>query len=106
MKKISGIAFVNRIDGLCSVRGMNRKTLCETLGILQGTMATWKTKDIMPPVYTIVKIADFFDISLDFLITGEEHTNKESDISILKKNMKNALRNSLEILEEQIEALI
>lgn len=45
---VSGIAFLNRIDEILEEQNRTRKSFCESLQILPGTMATWKTKDIMP----------------------------------------------------------
>ena len=79
---ISGIALVLRIDAFCKIRGITRKSFCETLGILQGTMATWKTKNIFPPVETLVLLSERMNVSLDWLITGKEspaHSFLESE---------------------------
>ena len=77
--EISGIKFINRIDDTLKDQNKTRKYLCEKLNILQGTMATWKTKDIMPPVDTIQRIANELEVSTQWLIDGdinfEENTN-------------------------------
>ena len=68
--QLSGIDLINRIDTVLKEKSLTRKELCENLGILQGTMATWKTKNIFPPVQTLSKIADELEVSLDWLIAG------------------------------------
>ena len=77
--EISGIKLINRIDDTLKDQNKTRKYLCEKLNILQGTMATWKTKDIMPPVDTIQRIANELEVSTQWLIDGdinfEENTN-------------------------------
>ena len=77
--EISGIKLINRIDDTLKDQNKTRKYLCEKLNILQGTMATWKTKNIMPPVDTIQKIAIELEVSAQWLIDGdinfEENTN-------------------------------
>ena len=77
-KNISGIIFLNKIDEVLAEQGLSRKSLCEKLDILQGTMATWKTKNIMPAVDTIQRIADELKVSVNWLIsTTEEFEKKE-----------------------------
>ncbi len=66
----SGIEFINRIDLILNEQGRTRKSLAEGLDILPATMASWKTKDIFPPVDTLSKIADELEVSLDWLIAG------------------------------------
>lgn len=65
-----GIDLVNRIDQVLSDTGMSRKEFGEKLNIVQSTLATWKSRDICPPVDTLSKIADELEVSLDWLIAG------------------------------------
>ena len=76
--EISGIDFVKRIDMLLKEKNKTRKELCESLSILQGTMATWKTKDIMPPIHTIYLIAKELNVSIDWLVTGRNYSEQDS----------------------------
>lgn len=75
--EISGIKLINRIDKILKERNQTRKYLCEKLNILQGTMATWKTKNIMPSVQTLYKICVKLDVSLNWLIVGDDFFNIE-----------------------------
>ena len=68
--EISGISLVNRIDEVISELGITRKDFAEKINVIPTTMATWKTRDIFPPVDTISKIADELEVSLDWLIAG------------------------------------
>ena len=68
---ISGVDFLNKIDAVLKDQNRTRKSLCEKLSILQGTMATWKTKNIMPPVDTIQRIANELMVSVDWLVSGD-----------------------------------
>ena len=67
---VSGIEFVSRIDELLSEQKITRKEFGEKLELAQSTMATCKSKDILPPVDTLSKIADELEVSLDWLIAG------------------------------------
>lgn len=75
--EISGIKLINRIDKILKEKNQTRKYLCEKLNIIQATMATWKTKDIMPPVQTLYKIAAELNVSLNWLILGDDFFNVE-----------------------------
>mgnify|MGYP002868500646 CR=1 FL=1 len=74
---VSGVAFLNKIDEILAEQNKTRKSLCETLGILQGTMATWKTKDIMPSIDTIKSIAEELNVSVDWLISDSKHFEEQ-----------------------------
>ncbi|MCI6480386.1 MAG: helix-turn-helix domain-containing protein [Spirochaetia bacterium] len=73
---VSGIAFLNRIDEILEEQNRTRKSFCESLQILPGTMATWKTKDIMPPINTINLIAKKLEVSIDWLCNGNPDFEK------------------------------
>ena len=67
---ISGISLVNRIDEVISELGLTRKDFATKIDVNPTTMATWKTRNIFPPVDTLSKIADNLEVSLEWLITG------------------------------------
>ena len=87
---VSGISFLNKIDEVLSEQQRTRKSLCESLGILQGTMATWKTKDIMPPIDTIKKISTELGVSVDWLITDSKEF--EETEHLLQKYSRHSIR--------------
>ena len=87
---VSGISFLNKIDEVLAEQQRTRKSLCEALGILQGTMATWKTKDIMPPIDTIKRIAVALGVSVDWLITDSKEF--EETEHLLQKYSRHSIR--------------
>ena len=94
--EISGIKLINRIDDTLKDQNKTRKYLCEKLNIFQGTMATWKTKNIMPPVKTLYKIAAELNVSLNWLILGDDFFN----VSIQTKDLPELLvKYSQELLQ-------
>ena len=64
-----GKGLVNKIDSVLKESKKTRKELAEKLNIIPATMATWKTKDIMPPIETINKIAEALNVSVSWLIS-------------------------------------
>ncbi len=101
--KISGIDFVERIDMILKEKKKTRKSLCEKLSILQGTMATWKTKNIMPPIHTIVSIAEELNVSIDYLVTGREFKIKSNKA---KETVKNNILSEINKLYLDIETYL
>ena len=66
----SGSEFVKRIDECLNELNLTRKEFCETIKIIPSTMATWKTRNILPPVETIEKIAQELHVSCEWLLFG------------------------------------
>lgn len=69
----NGIEFVNRIDDILSENKISRKDFCESININTSTMATWKTRNVLPPVETIAKIAEKLNVSMEWLLTGSSY---------------------------------
>lgn len=90
-----GIEFVNKIDSVLKDSNKTRKELAEKLNIIPATMATWKTKDIMPPIDTIQRIADELMVSIDWLVNGD--IDFENNETYLKEWSRKSVRRRIYI---------
>ena len=66
------ITIIERIYQLLDEKNKKAYELCDKLNIRTSTMSTWKSRISDPPAKYMKSIADFFDVSLDYLITGKE----------------------------------
>lgn len=66
----NGIEFVKRLDEILNENNLSRKDFGEMLGLSTSTMGTWKTRNILPPVETVAKIAEKLNVSMEWLLTG------------------------------------
>ena len=91
-----------RIKTLCKENGITVNKLEKTLGFGTGYVA--KLENSVPNTAKIQLIADFFNVSLDYLMTGEkpeipgfepEHLELIELYSSLKKEQKYAVMNLL-----------
>lgn len=64
--------IIERISDAIDKSGKRAIDLCDYLGIRTSTMSTWKTYKRDPPAKYIKPIADFLDVSVHYLLTGEE----------------------------------
>lgn len=64
--------IIERIYQLLNEKDKRAYELCEKLSIRTSTMSTWKARTNDPPAKYMKTIADFFGVSLDYLITGQE----------------------------------
>ena len=62
-----------RIESLRKKRGISQGCLEKELGFSNGSISKWKTS--MPKPERLQKIADYFDVSVDYLMTGKEPTS-------------------------------
>lgn len=57
--------------------GISTYKFCKETGISQSTISTWKSKRNLISGELAKKIADYFGISVDYLMTGEEKEGGE-----------------------------
>ena len=73
---------LERIENLINRRGITAYTLCKSIGIANSTYNTWKQKDRVPKSDKLQLIADYFNVSVDYLLTGEEKKQEPTGQSI------------------------
>jgi methanogenic corrinoid protein MtbC1 len=69
--------FSSRLRELRTRRKLRQKDLAEKLGVAQTTVANYEQGSRFPGERTLEKIADFFDVSLDYLLGRAESSSRE-----------------------------
>lgn len=94
-------------EKLCHERGITPYRFCKDTGINSSTISTWKSKGSECSPKTAKAICEYFGISMDYLMTGDNTSDKvepqlsqrdERDIAKRLENTLNALENSQESL--------
>lgn len=67
----------DRIQLLLEAKGISQSELEKTLGFGKGTMTKWKGTTA-PSADKLLKIAEYFDVTLDYLMTGNEGTLRKN----------------------------
>lgn len=63
--------FLDTIDNLLYESHKKRSDLSKEIDVSTASISAWKARDTYPSIETASKIANFFNISLDWLINGE-----------------------------------
>ena len=84
-KQNFGVIFVfyDRLCAICRQKKIPVTNLVKDLGLSSGNLSKWKNGG-QPRAGTLQKIADYFSVSVDTLLTGEEPVltpRDERDIS-------------------------
>lgn len=70
--------------------------------ITKSTFSDWKSGRSHPKQDKLQKIADYFGVSLDYLTTGKEATEKEPQLKPKdEKDIKNILANAEQLLRQE-----
>lgn len=69
-------------EKLCEENNVTPYRVCKETGITTATISNWKAGRYVPKQDKMKKIADFFGVSVDYLMTGIEESAKEgSDLT-------------------------
>ena len=75
--------FYDNFLKLCQQRGISVYKATKDMGIGQATATRWKQGTATPKADTLQKIADYFGVTTDYLLTGE---TKKSPASALTED--------------------
>lgn len=59
-------------DNLCAINGVTAYRVGKETGIATSTFTDWKKGKSTPKQDKLIKIADYFGVSLEYLMTGKE----------------------------------
>lgn len=76
----NGVELVEILDNFLKSKNISRRQFSTLVDIPNSTIATWKSKNILPSVDLLAKIAKFMNVSLDWLVYGElfENANEQN----------------------------
>ena len=63
--------FTENLDKLLQEKSRTRNQFLKELGLGKNSIVNWSTRDTLPNGNTLVKIADYFKVSIDELIGRE-----------------------------------
>lgn len=70
-------------------------------GVTQTALSNWKSGRSTPTTKTLQKIADYFGVTIDYLMTGKEDSEKEPQLKPKdKKDIREILANTEELLKQ------
>ena len=64
--------FGETLKNLREIRGMTQEQLGVILGVSRATIAGYETKNHQPDYEKLETLSRFFDVSIDYLLTGED----------------------------------
>lgn len=62
----------DRLRELRNNKKLTQEELAEKIGVTRGTYAHYEINKRQPDYETLKKLSDYFNVSLDYLITGED----------------------------------
>lgn len=87
---------MNRIKDLREDRDLRQSDLANATGIDQRTISNYETGKTSPDAYALIKLADFFDVSIDYLVC---RTSVDFSSSTKREKIIDQIINDLEELK-------
>lgn len=72
--------------------GLSQEELAEQLGISRQSISKWESGQATPELDKIIKLAEIFDISIDYLLQPNETDELKLKTSILEKQQREILQ--------------
>ena len=82
------MTFGKKIADLRKSSGLSQEQFGEIFGVSRQSVSKWESDTALPELSTIIKIADFFNISIDELL-GRENTKTAAAGEVFNKAVKN-----------------
>jgi transcriptional regulator with XRE-family HTH domain len=92
--------FGEKLKKLREEKGLKQSELASILGIGRTTLSHYELNNREPDLDILNKIADFFNVSVDFLLGRTSIRNRIEDITYIMKN------GNVETLKEMTEAFV
>ena len=96
------MTFIDRIEKLLIDTGTSKKTMLNDLSLSINTFSNWKNRGTIPSGETLEMIADYFDVSVDYLL-GKTPSPERENIPEDEKRLRELLS---QMSEEQLQTAL
>lgn len=91
---MQNFAFYETVQRLATIKGVTIKQMEQDLGLAVSHANKWR--DSLPSFKTLLKLADYFDVSVDYLVGREEsRSEKETELLAMFRKMSEAHQTDL-----------
>ena len=85
------LKMVRNLKMLRNKKGISQQKLADTIGVTQQTINRYENNDTEPDIDTLIKFAEYFETSVDFLI-GYTEPVSSSELNKDESNLINSYR--------------
>lgn len=88
-------------EQLCKEKGVTAYKVCKATGITTATISNWKAGRYTPKQEKMQKIADYFGVSIEYLMSGKDTDHKEPQLKPRdEKDIKEILSSTEQLLKQ------
>lgn len=68
--------MVKNLKAIRHARGISQQTLANAMGITQQSINKYENHKIEPDINTLIALADYFDVTVDYLVGRTDENNQ------------------------------
>ena len=74
--------FYEKVMGLCNKKHISRSKMADDIGLSRSTPAAWEQGKSIPTYTVIKKVADYFGVSVDYLMSEKSPKSTEMNTAV------------------------
>ena len=104
-KRMNTVSFAEKFNELLAENGLNRKQFAEKCGIPYPTVIGWTNLNRLPDYSALGKLADFFDCSVDYLMSRQDDVGNITVVNNLSSDEERLLTTYKQLTPAQKQAV-
>lgn len=97
----SSAEFVEILENYLKDKKISRRQFCAIVDIPNSTISSWKSKNVLPSIELVAKVAKFMNVSLDWLVYGEQFDNANEQNTLENPCSRKSILYRIEIVLRQ-----
>lgn len=97
--------LISNIDNLADMKGISRTQALIESGVGKDFVSNMIRKNTDPSVSKVMKIAEYFNVTIDYLLGKDENSNEKIVLDMNQKDMVILPRETKELSQEDYETL-
>lgn len=93
----------NRLISLRKEKGLSQYEIADKLGFSRGKLANYEQGTRQPDYDTLTKIAEYYDVSVDYLLGRTDQKNLKEDENLFFFDMEGLTEEEINDIKEHIE---
>lgn len=95
--------FKNRLISLRKEKGLSQYEVADRLGFSRGKLANYEQGTRQPDYDTLTKIAEYYDVSVDYLLGRTDKKNYQEEENLFFFDMEGLTDEEINDIKEHIE---
>lgn len=102
---MTGENIVDRVDTILKEKNLKRQALADSIGVSLQSFTDWKRRNSIPAGDILLRIAKYLNVSLEWLITGEDEEGLSPEIRALVEKIKILDQNDFKAVQQLVNVL-